>query len=219
MSRRNPFEHYQREHSDRRLSLVKEALSAEVAKGARYDLVTRVAEVVASHVADKEGSPCFPSTVLRNPIYRLELDKFMLGSEKPAQDARDLSDPRAKILLVTAELRVGKLQRDSEELRVENQRLKRHLAELATAATDATGQSQETKHASRLPRQAIDAALTCRALYAVLRHFTGLVEIDAQAKRIMDVTAFPRRTLVDEATAKPFFEWFRSIGEADGKRD
>jgi len=214
MKHKNPFAGWQEAKQERREALVREFLAYMAKKRMRCEYVTDLAEMVAKHIAEQEGTSCNRATLLRNKRYKALLLSYMarsLAEGTDSIDRRTLTDPKAGALVLAAEI-------GAENLRREVARLKAYISEL---------ESTNTEHGPRkLSEPTADNAiddlrrrhvLTCQALLAVLKHFDGLLRADSDAKRVMDASARPHKIVVDEKLATPFFEWMhlnRDIGGA-----
>lgn len=214
MKGKNPFAGWQQAKQERREALVREFLAYMKKKRMRCEYITDLADMVAKHIGEQEGTSCNRATLLRNKRYKALLLSYMahsLAEGTDAIDRRSLKDPKAGALVLAAE--VG-----AENLRREVVRLKAYISELEAAKTKPeprrVGKASADEAVDDLRRRHV---LTCQALLAVLKHFDGLLRSDADAKRVMDVSARPHKVVVDEKLATPFFEWMhlnRDVGGA-----
>lgn len=216
MQSKNPFAKWQVDQQQRRSVLLR-AFLVSLKKGrARFSHVSHVADIAAIYLSEKEGKPCSPSTLLRNPKYKALLLAHMEESIVGGTDSIDratIRDPRAKALLDTADHRI-------ENLRRENERLKSYIATKPASRDPVEGDDvDDREHKTVRPARPtaehgvsadrIDYLTTCEVLHAVLRKFEGIVEIDYAGERIVDLTSSPPKDVVPTAKSKPFFEWWR----------
>lgn len=214
MAGKNPFADWQQAKLERRERLVREFLAYMKKKRMRCEYITDLADMVAKHIAEQEGTSCNRATLLRNKRYKALLLSYMahsLAEGTDAIDRRSLKDPKAGALVLAAEF-------GEENLRREVVRLKAYIAELEAAKTmpepRKVSKAETDEATDDLRRRHV---LTCQALLAVLKHFEGLLRADADSNRVMDASARPHKVVVSEKLATPFFEWLhlnRDVGGA-----
>lgn len=214
MSGKNPFAGWQQAKQERREALVREFLSYMKKKRLRCVYITDLADMLAEHISEQEGVSCNRSTLLRNKRYKVLLLSYMAHSCAEGTDAidrRSLNDPKASALVLATEL-------GSENLRREINRLKAYISELEGAQSKSgplmVSQAATQDAVDDLTRKHV---LTCQALLAILKHFDGLLVVDADGQRVMDATTRPYKAVVDKKFAAPFFEWMhlnRDVGGA-----
>lgn len=199
------FSAWQETEQAARVELIRVFLQTLQKSKAQFKHTTDLAKFVASHLREKQGTPCSCSTLLRNPNYKVLLLTFMTPTPSAGQLARRPVSPTHQFALLKAELNAYNLSKKLE--RAEARQAKQITSEDQAAHTsvDRTGYGGFD-----------DFVLTCQALFAVLKHFDGLLLADANAKRIIDRTTRPESVVVDDAKARPFFEWLyrnRNVGE------
>lgn len=214
MAGKNPFASWQKANQKRREALITEFLDYMKKRRMRCEYITDLAGMVAKHISEQEEASCHPATLLRNQGYKALLSSYMAKSMAGGTDAIDrgcLNDPKAGAIVIAAEL--GK-----ENLRREVARLKAYIVEL-----EARKPKFEPVNEPKVSRSdSIDDlrqknAMTCKALLIVLKHYDGLLRIDADSNRIEDASTRPPRVVVDGKLAAPFFEWLylnRDVGSA-----
>ena len=217
MTGKNPFAGWQQAKQDKREALVREFLDYLKRSRVRCQYVTDLADMVSRHITEREGRSCNRATLLRNKRYKVLLLSYMAQSMAEGSDAVDrasIKDPKAKALVLTAEL-------GSENLRREVARLKAYIQHIEAADSKRNLNDAAMNH--RANRDAELEALrmnyvrTCQALLAVLKQFDKLFRVDADAKRILDVTTRPATIVVDEPIAAAFFEWMHLNRDVGGR--
>jgi hypothetical protein len=206
---KNTFEGYQRAKQERREHLVIEYLEQLKTSRVKFQHVTGLAEMVATHLTHQEQKPCNRATLLRNKRYKALLLTFMaahLGGGTKHLRLRDAGDDKAKSLVVTAELEASNLKREVERLRVyvahlEKQQTGQHAIASTPAEVSATLQD--------LHEAQLNLTRTCQALFAVLRHFERTVSVDLDQVQVLDMSRLRNNVIVDSGIAKPFVEWLR----------
>lgn len=212
MPGKNPFAGWQQEKLKRREALIREFLAYMGKKRMKCEYITDLADMVAKHIAEREGANCNRATLLRNKRYKALLLTYMatsLGGGTIAINPKGIEDPKAGALLLAAELGV-------ENLRREVGRLKAYIAELESAKSKSIAESSpEDTSQAVVDELRLKLVQTSQALLAVLHHFDGLLTADRDANRILDATTRPPKVVVDSKLATPFFEWLhlnRDIG-------
>lgn len=218
MKGKNSFGPWQAAKQDGRAELIAECLLAIKKRRKSFKYITDLAEEVADFVAGKEGATkkCNRSTLLRNGRYKSLLlshmaDQSAIGTATIVRDS--ITDPAAKALLLTAEISIENLAR-------ENVRLKQYIASIASAKSDENestvkrigGRGAAAKVGARsedINADRVRYLATCEALKTILLKFGGIVAIDLQTLRILDLTEMPHQVLVDERIGGPFFEWLK----------
>ena len=214
MTGKNPFAGWQPAKQERREALIRQYLAYMKKTRMRCQYITDLAEMVARHIGEQESTRCNRATLLRNKRYKALLLSYMANSMAEGTDAvdrRNLKDPKAGALVLAAEVGAENLRREVTRLKayisdLEAAETKPELHRASKTSTDETVEDLRRRH-----------VLTCQALLAVLKHFDGLLLVDADAKRVMDASARPQKVVVDEKLATPFFEWMhlnRDVGGA-----
>jgi hypothetical protein len=208
---RNTFEGYQEAKQERREKLIVEYLEHLKTSRVKFQHVTGLAEMVATHITLQEQAqkPCNRATLLRNKRYKALLLTFMaahLGGGTKNLKLKDVADEKAKSLVVTAQLEASNLRREVDRLKVYVAHLeKQQSGQPAIGAAQVNDEmAQQALHNARL-----DLTRTCQALFAVLRHFERSVSVDMERGRVIDMSRLRDNVLVDEPLAAPFIEWLR----------
>lgn len=211
MTGKNPFAGWQEAKQERREALIREFLGYMKKKRMRCEYITDLADMVAKHIGEQEGTSCNRATLLRNKRYKTLLLSYMahsLAEGTDAIDRRSLKDPKAGALVLAAE--VG-----AENLRREVARLKAYIKELESAKSKPEPSKAATDDAvDDLRRRHV---LTCQALLAVLKHFDGLLRADLDARLVLDASTRPYKVVVEEKFATPFFEWMHLNRDVGGQ--
>ncbi len=212
MPGKNPFAGWQQEKLKRREALIREFLAYMGKKRMKCEYITDLADMVAKHIAEREGASCNRATLLRNRRYKALLLTYMASSLVGGTNAIDrtgIDDPKAGALLLATEL-------GAENLRREVGRLKAYIAELESTKPMLVAESTNGHSSEETIRDLrLRLVQTSQALLAVMQHFDGLLRADSDANRILDATTRPPKVVVDEKLAAPFFEWLhlnRDIG-------
>lgn len=206
---RNTFEGYQQAKQERREQLVVEYLEQLKTSRVKFQHVTGLAEMVATHIAHQEQKPCNRATLLRNKRYKALLLTFMaahLGGGTKNLKLKDVTDEKAKSLVVTSQLEASNLKRELERLRAYIAHLEKRQAGRPAASpspADVSGTRQE------LHEVQLKLTRTCQALFAVLRHFDKTVSVDMEQERVLDMSRLRNNVIVEAALAAPFIEWLR----------
>ncbi len=184
----------------------------------KYDYVTDLARAVSNHISvseKREGisdAECSPSTLLRNNRYKALLLSYLADSVGPG--LRNTNKRVAKLNPSDASTTLLS-QLETSNLRLENQRLKYHIADLESAisakgdiSAAATKESSEINIAVEFANMEFKYVSTCQVVMALLSKLQDVLTVDVEKKRILDATI--RRgdnIIVDERLAEPFFDW------------
>ncbi len=206
---RNTFEGYQQAKQERREQLIVEYLEQLKTSRVKFQHVTGLAEMVATHISHQEQKPCNRATLLRNKRYKALLLTFMaahLGGGTKSLRLKDVTDEKAKSLVVTSQLEASNLRREVDRLKVYVAHLEKQQsgqpASLPLPVDDDSAQ-QELRHVQ------LKLTRTCQALFAVLRHFDKMVSVDMEREVVLDMSRLRNNVLVDATLATPFVEWLR----------
>lgn len=206
---RNTFEGYQQAKQERREQLIVEYLEQLKTSRVKFQHVTGLAEMVATHISHQEQKPCNRATLLRNKRYKALLLTFMaahLGGGTKSLKLKDVADEKAKSLVVTSQLEASNLRREVDRLKVYIAHLERQQsgppASLPPPVHDGHAQQELRDVQLKLTR-------TYQALFAVLRHFDKMVSVDMEREVILDQARLRNNVLVDAKLAAPFVEWLR----------
>lgn len=205
---RNTFEGYQAAKQDGREKLVIQYLEQLATSRVRFQHVTGLAEMVATHITHQQQKPCNKATLLRNKRYKALLLTFMaahLGGGTQNLKLRDVGDEKAKALVMTAELKAANLEREVTRLRgyVEHLQKTQSDAPAALPAPDANGLEQQL-HDMRLKY-----VRTCQALQGVLRHFESSLAVNVEKRQIVDLAKRRNNVVVDADFVEPFVAWLK----------
>ena len=203
---RNTFEGYQQAKQERREQLIIQFLEQLTTSRVKFQHITGLAEMVASHITRQEQKPCNKATLLRNNRYKALLLTFMaahLGGGTKNLKLRDVGDEKAKALVTTAQLEASNLKREGERLKAYIAHLEKNQGQAPTVPIAA--ESEQTRKA--LHDVQLKYTRTCQALYALLRHFDKTLSVDPDRQQILDMSRLRNNVVVDTATAAPFFEW------------
>ena len=217
--RNNPFAGFQEQRQESREKVITRFLKVLQASRAQYPHVTALAEMVAREISNAEGTACNRATLLRNKRYKSLLLHYMamqLGEGVRTLRAKDVTDGRAKALLAAGELQASNLKREVERMRTYIATLEARLDSpkdgLRNDAT--TGEEDQTK--KLLQEMHVRWALTCKALWRLLRHYESVVLADLDRGCIIDPSKTRGNIVVDAETAGPFFEWLRQNESTGG---
>lgn len=206
---RNTFERFQQAQQERREHLMVEYLEQLKTSRVKFQHVTGLAEMVATHISYQEQKPCNRATLLRNSRYKALLLTFMaahLGGGTKSLKFKDVTDEKAKALVVTSQLEASNLRREVQRLKVYIAQLERQQSEqsatLPSPVDDVSAQQRVRDVQLKLTR-------TSQALFAVLRHFDKMVSVDMERKVVVDMSRLRNNVLVDATLATPFVEWLR----------
>lgn len=217
MTGKNPFAGWQQANQEKREILVRQFLTYLKRKRVRCEYITDLADMAATHIAEQEGKSCNRSTLMRNKRYKVLLLSYMAQQLSDGTDAivrSSIKDPQANALVITAEL-------GSENLRREIGRLKAYIAELESSKPSGRKTAKAAQEAPAGDNFDVIQAkyvATCQALFAVLKHFDGLLRSDSDAHRIVDVSSRPPKVVIDDGLAAPFFEWMHLNRDVGGAR-
>lgn len=215
--RKNTFEGYQQAKQERREKLVIEYLEQLKTSRVKFQHVTGLAEMVATHLTHQEQRPCNRATLLRNKRYKALLLTFMaahLGGGTKNLKLKSVADEKAKSLVVTAELEASNLKREVERLKVYIAHLEQHQTEqpaLKVPPLERRANCQELHEAQ------LNLTRTCQALFAILRHFERTVSVDTDRGQVLDMSRLRNNVIVDSALATPFVEWLRRNKDIPGE--
>lgn len=209
---RNTFEGYQQAKQKRREQLMVEYLEQLKTSRVKFQHVTGLAEMVATHISHQEQKPCNRATLLRNNRYKALLLTFMaahLGGGTKNLKLKDVVDEKAKSLVVTSQLEASNLRREVDRLKVYVAHLEKQPATLPSPVADGRAQQEVRDVQLKLTR-------TCQALFAVLRHFDKMVSVDMEREVVLDMSRLRNNVLVDATLAAPFVEWLRLNSDIPG---
>jgi hypothetical protein len=206
---RNTFEGYQQAKQERREQLIVEYLEQLKTSRVKFQHVTGLAEMVATHISYQEQKPCNRATLLRNKRYKALLLTFMaahLGGGTKSLKLKDVADEKAKSLVVTSQLEASNLRREVDRLKVYVAHLEKRLSGQPASLpppVDSGGAQQEMRDVQ------LKLTRTCQTLFAVLRHFDNMVSVDMEREVVLDMARLRNNVLVDATLAAPFVEWLR----------
>lgn len=129
---RNTFERFQQAQQERREHLMVEYLEQLKTSRVKFQHVTGLAEMVATHISYQEQKPCNRATLLRNSRYKALLLTFMaahLGGGTKSLKFKDVTDEKAKALVVTSQLEASNLRREVQRLKIYIAQLERQQSE------------------------------------------------------------------------------------------
>jgi hypothetical protein len=211
---KNTFKNYQEAKQSARGEIIVDHLSYLKTTRVRFKYITDLADILAREITIREGTSCNKATLLRNNRYKALLLNFMasqIGNGTKTIDRNAIVDDRAKALLLSAELEAGNGKHEIARLKMYIRSLESKLAETGQSTTlfDAQNNSNAilTIEAESIR---LSFTLTCKALLAILNHYSDLVKVDSQVEQIIDPSLRKNNVIVDESTAAPFFEWLRS---------
>lgn len=213
---KNTFEGYQQAKQERREQLVVEYLEQLKTSRVKFQHVTGLAEMVATHLTHQEKKPCNRATLLRNKRYKALLLTFMaahLGGGTKNLKLKEVADEKAKSLVVTAELEASNLKREVERLRVYIAHLEKQQAGQPALAADPP---EPDAMRQELHEAQLKLTRTCQALFAILRHFERTVSVDMDREQVLDMSRLRNNVIVDSALAAPFVEWLRQNKDIPG---
>lgn len=207
---RNTFEGYQQAKQERRERLIVQYLEQLRSSRVKFQHVTGLADMVATHIAHQEQHPCNKATLLRNKRYKALLLTFMaahLGPGTKSLRLKDVSDDKSKALVMTAQLESSNLQREVERLKAYIGYLEKTLCGKSLSSSPAHS-SEDVKKVIRSRDEAqFMYTRTCQALLAVLSHLRQTLSTDPERQQIIDLSRLRNNVIVDAGTAGPFFEW------------
>jgi hypothetical protein len=210
---RNTFEGYQEAKQERREQLVTQYLEQLKTSRVKFQHVTGLAEMVATHIAHQEQRPCNKATLLRNKRYKALLLTFMaahLGAGTKNLKLKLVTDETAKALVMSAQLEAGNLKREVERLKA----YVAHLEKLQGGRLVVARDPDEDDSRQALHDVQLKYTRTCQALYALLRHFGKMLSVDPEQQQILDMSRLRNNVVVDAALAKPFFQWLAANNDA-----
>lgn len=206
---RNRFEGYQQAKQERRERLIVDYLEQLKTSRVKFNHVTGLAEMVATHISYQEQKPCHRATLLRNDRYKALLLTFMaahLGGGTKSLRLKDVADEVAKSLVVTSQLEASNLRREVD-------RLKAYVAHLEMQQSGRRATQSPPVDESSTQQEVRDVRLkltrTCQALWAVLHHFDNMVSVEMEREVVLDMSRLRNNVLVDTTLAAPFVEWLR----------
>lgn len=216
----NTFASYQEQKQLRREGLIEAYLRIARKSRQKYDYVTDLAKAVAMHITTTErregvtDAACNPSTLLRNRRYKSLLLSYLADSASPG--LKNTNKPA--VLPGAAEASNALLsQLEISNLRLENQRLKYHIAELekevaakGTISIDTGGKNDNDGLQTALSELEFKYVSTCQTVMALLTRLQDILALDMDKKCILDASV--RRgdnVIVEERLAEPFFEWLK----------
>lgn len=205
----NRFEGFQLLKQEGREALISEFLLYLKSSRVKHQYVTELAEMVAKHISTREGKPCNRATLLRNPRYKSILLSYMaenLSSGTKALKLKNIDDPKAQALVLTAQVELSNLKRDNERLRLYVAHLEAQIA-ISVSKPDALISTTPLDRNLELEQAQVRFARVCQSLQLVIRHFDSVVSADMSARRIIDMTRTRGNVIVDSEIAAGFFEW------------
>lgn len=214
----NSFASYQEGKQVRREQYIEAYLLIARQSRQKYDYVTDLARAVSNHISvneKREGisdAECSPSTLLRNKRYKALLLSYLADSIGPG--LRNTNKRVAKPNLSEASTALLS-QLETSNLRLENQRLKYHIADLERALSAkgdisavAMDDSSKNEIAVEFANMEFKYVSTCQVVMAILSKLQDILTVDVEKKLILDAAV--RRgdnVIVDERLAEPFFDW------------
>jgi hypothetical protein len=201
----NTFEVYQEERQAKRIAHINAYLKVAKDSRAHFKYVTDLAEMVAAHLSQMEGTKCSRSTLLRNLKYKGLLLSYMAGDVASGVKnaiAKNAESPAAQALAVHSQLELANLKR-------ENVRLKAYIAELK----DQVSQTEIPKLTLADAKVAVDDSAfvrTCQVLLRVLENSDGLLTVDLELERLLDASRIIDNVIADQKLAAPFIAWLRA---------
>lgn len=203
----NTFERYQQAQQERRERLIVEYLEQLKTSRVKFQHVTGLAEMVATHITYQQQKPCNKATLLRNNRYKALLLTFMaahLGGGTKNLKLKHVTDEKAKALVVTSQLEASNLRREVDRLKV-------YVTHLEKQQSGQSATPSPPVHDSSAKQEVNDVQLkltrTSQALFAVLRHFDKMVSVDMERMVFLDMSRLRNNVLVDATLATPFVEW------------
>ncbi|TAK91646.1 MAG: hypothetical protein EPO09_15845 [Aquabacterium sp.] len=212
---RNTFEGYQAAKQEGREKLLIQYLEQLKTSRVKFQHVTGLAEMVATHITHQQQKPCNKATLLRNKRYKSLLLTFMaahLGGGTQNLKLRDVGDEKAKALVTTVELKAANLEREVTRLK----RYVEHLQKDQSAAPAALPAPDAKAHEQELHDIQLKYVRTCQALHGVLRHFESFLAVNAERRQIIDLTKRRNNVVVDADFAEPFVAWLKDNEGAGG---
>lgn len=208
MKGRNTFEAYQTAKQNGREELITQYLKQLKTSRVKFQHVTGLAEMVATHITQLQQKPCNKATLLRNKRYKALLLTFLaahLGRGTQNLKLRDVGDETAKSLVTTAELKASNLEREVARLRAYVEHLHKNQSKaLAVSPTPDALNFEQELHQMRLKY-----VRTCQALYGVLRYFESSLAVKVEDRQIIDLAKRRNNVVVDANFAEPFVAWLK----------
>ena len=214
----NTFAPYQEAKQIRRQQYIEAYLLVARMSRQKYDYVTDLARAVSHHISvieKREGvseKECKPSTLLRNIRYKALLLSYQAESASPG--LRN-TNKRAVKFDPTEPSNALLVQLETSNLRLENQRLKYHIADLEKALTDkgvatiaASGAASVSDAEAELSDMEFNYVSTCQVVMAILSKLQDVLTVDVEKKRILNAAV--RRgdnVIAGGRLAEPFFDW------------
>lgn len=210
----NTFAPYQEAKQIRRQQYIEAYLLVARMSRQKYDYVTDLARAVSHHISvieKRDGiseKECKPSTLLRNIRYKALLLSYQAESASPG--LRN-TNKRAVKFDPTEPSNALLVQLETSNLRLENQRLKYHIADLEKALTDkgiATIAASVSDTEAESSDMEFNYVSTCQVVMAILSKLQDVLTVDVEKKRILDAAV--RRgdnVIAGGRLAEPFFDW------------
>lgn len=187
---------------DMRLEAILDSLQPEIRKiqqhGASFESVTQLAAFISKDLKNSQKPVSVsPSTLLRNPTYRVLLDEI-IGAPKIRSDVRN-SVERAH------------LEIEIQELRTENRRLRLAIEKMLPANPPASEKAQQSENVGE-NQKLMDLY---EVIETLLEASEGQVIADTGSKSIVRSWArtVRHKTVVDSTSASTYFELKASIGK------